>query len=180
MTSSGSSVPPVAYDVVLQTIAAQQLWAGRQADDSHKFIPGMLDFHHTVVALESAAEGGNEQARAKLKTLDRSIAKTRADTSHWQCDTERFARDALPANARAHTAAARTDTRTVRFADARSRQLAMLIASFDAAAQSALATAAMASDLQLTPPTTAQAGIHRQARQIRQLLYLPRARRNAS
>jgi len=177
MTRVAKSVPRVAYDVVLQTVAAQQLWSGRQADDSHTFIPGMLDFHHTVIALASAAEGGNDAARMTLDTLDRSIEKARAAIHDWRSETQRFARDALPTNAKVHIASESADTKPVRFADDRSRQLAMLIARFDEAAQNALATAAMASDLQLTPPVTAQAGIHRQARQIRQLLYLPRARR---
>jgi hypothetical protein len=63
---------------------------------------------------------------------------------------------------------------SLRFGDARSRQLAMLIASFDEACQAALEAASVARDVDGPQAPSAQGEIRRHAKQIRQLLYLPR------
>ena len=172
--ATSATAPRVAYDIALRTVAAQQLWSGRQADSSHKFIPGMLDFHHTVVALQSDID--SESNQAKLASIDQAIERTKVGISEWQSKTAVFVREALPSNAAANPASNNGDSQSVRFGDVRSRQLAMLIAIFDEAAQSALVAASMANDLKLETPSTAQASIRKHAKQIRQLLYLPRAR----
>lgn len=159
----------VAYDIALHTVAAQQLWSGRRAERGQTFIPGIVDFHHTVTALEADAGAAN-----RLGGIDAGIQEVRAALREWRLQSDSFICAALPENTAPAIRNSEPKRESLRFGDARSRQLAMLIASFDEACQAALEAASVARDVDAPRAPSAQGEIRRHAKQIRQLLYLPR------
>ena len=159
----------VAYEIALHTVAAQQLWTGRRAAKGQTFIPGIVDFHHAVTALEKAAG-----AEERLSEIDVGIQVARETLSEWRLQSDSFICGALPANAVPATSTHQPQRESLRFGDTRSRQLAMLIASFDEACRAALEAANVARDVDTPAAPAAQGEIRRYAKQLRQLLYLPR------
>lgn len=159
----------VAYEIALHTVAAQQLWSGRRAEKGQVFIPGIVDFHHAVTELEDSQNDVD-----RLQQIDVSIRESRQALSEWHLRSDSYICGALPDNAMPATASAEPRRETLRFGDARSRQVAMLIARFDEACQAALDAASVARDVDGPAAPMAQGEIRRHAKQIRRLLYLPR------
>ncbi len=159
----------VSYDIALRTVAAQQLWSGRKAAKGQAFIPGIVDFHHAITALEEGADSAE-----RLTNVDAGIQNAREALSEWRLQSDSYLCAALPENVSPAAQTHKPKRKVLRFSDARSRQLAMLIVSFDEACQAALEAASVALDVETLAAPKAQGEIRRHAKQIRQLLYLPR------
>lgn len=161
----------IEYEVDLRTSLAKQLWNGRHKTADKTFIPGVLEFNLRVAQL---AQSTLSSDRDQLAELQSQIEECRAAVLAWQCDLQALTKTLLPNNARSIGLGLKPETKTVRFSQECSRQLALLIAQFDDISCQAIVAERMRKDLGLAPEQRPTEPTKRFSKSIKAIIYAPR------
>ena len=157
--------------VRLRTIAARQVWDGREARGGSGFIPGIRHFQAGVRGYRTAAARGDADAAARLEEIEASLGAFERSLERWRCGLAGFASVALDGRtAGAQHGGWRRSGRLLRIRAPETRRLAGLIARYDAACANTVAVTEACREAEIANPHRVCIGDRR--RRLRALMAL--------